>query len=208
MFKNRKDAGAQLSIALDFLRGQDAVILAIPRGGVVVAAQVAKELGLPLDLIIPRKIGAPGNLELAIGAVAGSGEPYLKRDLIRMLGVSEDYIQKETKRQVAEIKRREEIYLQKKSRVKIEGKTVVIVDDGIATGSTAIAAVRTVRQQNPAKVILAVPVASPEGKKALEAEADEVIVLEAPESFMAVGQFYEEFEQTSDEEVKDLLSQI
>lgn len=206
MFQDREDAGSQLAKALDFLKGQDAVILGIPRGGVVVGAEVAKAFNLPLSVIIPRKIRAPDNPELAIGAVAGDGITFLKEDLILALSVTPQYLEQEINRQVIEIKRREKNYITKKEE--ITGKIVVIVDDGIATGSTAIAAVRAAKAQCPSKVILAVPVAPPEGKRTLEQEADQVVVLDAPETFYAVGQFYEHFEQTSDEEVKNLLSQI
>lgn len=208
MFKDRIDGGRQLAQALSYLKGQNAAVLAIPRGGVVIGAQIAKVLNMPLDIIIPRKIGAPGNPELAIGAVAGEGVTYLKQDLIGLLHVGQEYLDGEIKRQVAEIKRRQENYLQGRKPVEIEGKTAVIVDDGIATGSTAIAAIRAVKAKKPQKTILAVPVAPPEGKEAVQAEADEVMVLQTPEPFYAVGQFYQVFEQTTDEEVRNLLRRL
>lgn len=205
MFIDREDAGRKLAARLSYLKDEDAVVLAIPRGGVVVGVQVAKELSLPLGLIIPRKIGAPGNPELAIGAVAGIGAAFLNEQLIKTLNVSEEYIKKEIKHQLDEIKRREQIYLQGKSPIPVEGKIALVVDDGLATGATAIAAVRALRLQKPSKIILAVPVAPFDSKEALGKEADEVVVLDVPPVFYAVGQFYENFEQTSDEEVKQIL---
>lgn len=206
MFINRQDAGRQLAAGLSGLKDQEAVIMAIPRGGVVVAAEVAKKLNLPLGLIIPRKIGAPGNPELAIGAVAGEGVTFLNQQIIQALGISQAYLDQEIKLQVEEIKRREESYLQGKKRLSVEGKIAVVIDDGIATGATAIAAIRALKQQKPSKTILAVPVAPQESKKAMESEADEVVVLQTPPVFYAVGQFYQSFEQTTDEEVKELLA--
>lgn len=206
MFTNRESAGRQLAQKLNDFKGENAVVLAIPRGGVGVAAEIAKELDLPLGLIIPRKIGAPGNPELAIGAVAGEGDTFLNEGLIKTLGVTEDYLQSEILRQVAEIKRREEIYLQGHKQPDVHGKIAIVVDDGIATGSTAIAAVRAIKKQDPEKVVLAVPVTPSESKRLLEQEADELVVLDVPAEFYAVGQFYESFEQTTDEEVKELIS--
>ncbi len=206
MFANRESAGRQMAQRLNDFKGKNAVVLGIPRGGVVVGAVVAKELGLPLGVIIPRKIGAPGNPELAIGAVAGEGITFLNQRIIKTLGVSEQFLQDEIQRQVREIKRREENYLQGYGQVEIQGKIAIVVDDGIATGSTAIVALRAVKKQNPEKVILAVPVAPLDANKLLEDEADEVIVLDTPPVFYAVGQFYESFEQTTDEEVKKLIA--
>ncbi len=207
MFANRESAGSQMAQRLNDFKGKNAVVLGIPRGGVVVGAEVAKELGLPLSVIIPRKIGAPGNPELAIGAVAGEGITFLNQRIIKTLGVSEQFLQDEIQRQVREIKRREENYLQGYGQVEVQGKIAIVVDDGIATGSTAIVAIRAVKKQNPEKVILAVPVAPAEANKLLEEEADEVIVLDTPPVFYAVGQFYESFEQTTDEEVKKLIAE-
>ena len=207
MFANRESAGSQMAQRLNDFKGKNAVVLGIPRGGVVVGAEVAKELGLPLSVIIPRKIGAPGNPELAIGAVAGEGITFLNQRIIKTLGVSEQFLQDEIQRQVREIKRREENYLQGYGQVEIQGKIAIVVDDGIATGSTAIVALRAVKKQNPEKVILAVPVAPLDANKLLEDEADEVIVLDTPPVFYAVGQFYESFEQTTDEEVKKLIAE-
>lgn len=205
MFKNRRDAGKQLAKALEKYRDEDGVILAIPRGGAVVADEVASFLNYPLSLIIPRKIGAPGNPELAIGATAGDGQVVLNEEIIRALNVSEEYIKKATERENEEIKRREQSYLQGKALLDLEGKLVIVVDDGIATGSTAQASLVAVKSKNPSKTILAVPVAPPETIERLARIAEEVIVLEIPEYFYAVGQFYEVFDQTSDIEVIDIL---
>ena len=206
MFVDRQDAGRKLGLRLSYLKGQNAVVMAIPRGGVVVASVVAKELSLPLGLVIPRKIGASGNPELAIGAVAGEGMTFLNDELIRALNINAGYIESEIKREVEEIKRRQNLYLQGKPQPEITNKIAVVVDDGLATGATAIAAVRALRGQNPSKIILAVPVAPEDSKRLLEKEADEVVILETPPVFYAVGQFYENFEQTTDKEVQGLLA--
>lgn len=205
MFKDRRDAGQKLAGALLKYSSNNAVVLAIPRGGVVVADEVASRLNLPLSLIIPRKIGAPGNPELAIGATAGSGKIVLNQDVIRALAIDEQFIKEAVKRENEEIKRREQSYLQGKERPETKGKTVIIVDDGIATGSTAEAAIYAVKAEEPKNIILAIPVAPPESVDRLKKEADEVVVLELPPVFYAVGQFYEEFKQTSDLEVIEIL---
>ena len=205
MFKDRRDAGRRLAEALKEYENTDGIVLAIPRGGVVVADEVASFLNLPLSLIIPRKIGAPGNPELAIGATAGSGKLVLNEEVIKYLNVSEEYIERATRKENAEIKRRENDYLQGKEIPNTEGKIVILIDDGIATGSTAEAAILAVKSNNPQKTVLAVPVAPPETIKRLSREADEVVILQMPEYFYAVGQFYETFTQTTDEEVIGIL---
>ncbi len=207
MFKDRKEAGKLLASELSYLK-DNSVIIAIPRGGVVIGAEVAKELKLPLTIIVPRKIGAPDNPELAIGAVAGAGSTFLNERIIKTLGVTKEYLDDEIRHQVEEIKRRENSYLKGKKSLSIKGKTAILVDDGLATGATATVAVRALKEQNPEKVILAVPVAPEESKLMLEKEADEVIVLQTPAMFYAVGQFYQFFEQTTDEEVKELLEEF
>lgn len=205
MFADRVQAGKDLAHALSAYHGQDVVVVAIPRGGVIVAAEVARELGAPLDLIIPRKIGAPGNPELAIGAVAGEGKVYLNESLVESLRVPKDYIEREVKAEIEEIGRRRISYFGEKAPTSLEGKIVVVIDDGLATGYTALAAVKSVKSEHPSKVILAVPVAPQETVNFLKPEVDELVVLETPTFFYAVGQFYHDFSQVSDAEVIELL---
>ena len=204
MFRDREDAGRQLAEALQDLAGQDVVVLGIPRGGVEVAAKVAEGLGAPLEVIIPRKVGAPGNPELGLGAVADDVE-VLDERLIRALGVTRDYLDQEIAAQRDEIRRRQAAYRKGRAEIPLEGKVAVVVDDGVATGGTAAAALRSARSRGAARVILAVPVAPMEAVHRLAADADEVRVLASPEPFYAVGQWYQDFPQTSDQEVVDLL---
>ena len=204
MFTDREDAGRQLAANLADLAGQDVVVLGIPRGGVEVAAVVAAALGAPLDVVIPRKVGAPANPELGIGAVAEDVE-VLDERLIRLLGVSEDYLRQEIEAQQEEIRRRSAAYRGNRPPVPLQGKVAVVVDDGVATGGTAVAAVRWARARGGTSVILAVPVAPAEAVGRLRREADEVRVLDTPEPFYAVGEWYEDFPQVSDERVVELL---
>jgi putative phosphoribosyl transferase len=205
VFVDRRDAGEQLATLLFPLAGPDVVILGIPRGGVEVAAVVADMLGAPLDVVIPRKVGAPGNPELGLGAVA-EGVEVIDDRLLRVLGVSERYLRREIARQQEEIARRSALYRGGRPAVPLAGKTVIVVDDGVATGGTAVAALRKARRDGASKVIFAVPVAPRETLDRLEREADEVRVLAFPEPFHAVGQWYEEFGQVSDGRVMELLS--
>lgn len=204
-FADRVEAGERLAEALAEYAGADCVILAIPRGGVVVGEVVARELGAALDVVVPRKIGAPMNPELGVGAVA-PGVRVLDPELIRMLHVSDEYLEQEIAAQEREIERRLRAYREGRPPVDVQGRTAIVVDDGVATGGTAIAALRWARAQGAAKVIVAVPVAPAAAMARLEPEADEVIVLGTPEPFFAVGEWYRRFEQTSDEEVVDALS--
>jgi len=206
LFNDRRDAGRRLARSLAARDVPSPVVLGIPRGGVVVAFEVSRALGAPLDVVIPRKIGAPGNPELAIGAVAQDGTLVVDQALVKALDVSEGYLEEEAARQKAEIGRRLSLYRQGTSAVPLEGATVIVVDDGIATGATVLAALRGLRSGRPARLVLAVPVAPPDTLDRLAVEADEVICLATPEPFYAVGQFYRHFEQTADEEVVDLLS--
>jgi putative phosphoribosyl transferase len=206
MFRDRDEAGARLADALSDLKGQDVVVLGIPRGGVEVAAIVARALDAPLDVVIPRKVGAPGNPELGLGAVAEDVE-VLDERLIRVLAVNEGYLRSEIAAQQGEIARRSAAYRGDNPPVPLEGKVVVVIDDGVATGGTAVAALRWARARGAARVILAVPVAPAEAVHRLEEEADEVRVLDTPEPFYAVGQWYESFPQVSDERVVDLLAE-
>ncbi len=206
LFNDRRDAGRRLAKSLAAKELRRPVVLGIPRGGVVVAYEVARALGAPLDVVIPRKIGAPGNPELAIGALAQDGTLVVDQALVDALGVDKDYLEQEAQRQRGEIERRLKLYRQGEPPVELGGAGVVVVDDGIATGATVLAALRGLRSSKPERLILAVPVAPPDTLERLRAEADEVICLSAPEPFYAVGQFYRHFEQTADEEVVDLLS--
>ena len=205
IFANRRDAGEQLAAALEHLRGEDVVVLGIPRGGVEVAAVVAQKLGAPLDVVIPRKVGAPGNPELGLGAVAEDVE-VLDQHLINVLSVSQEYLDREIARQREEIRRRASAYRSGRSPVELEGRVAIIVDDGVATGGTAVAALRWARAKGAKRVVLAVPVAPAEAVRRLQAQADEIVVLASPEPFYAVGQWYRSFPQTSDERVVELLS--
>ena len=207
-FRDRQEAGQLLAQALILFKGKkDVIVLGIPRGGVVVAAEVAKAIGVPLDVYITRKIGAPYNPELAIGAIASSGDVVLDEALIGSLGVSPEYIQDETERQRREIERRLKEYRGNRPAQKLEGKTVLLIDDGIATGSTTLAAIRALKKQKPAELILAVPVGAPDAVARLREEVDKLVCLDTPQLFWAVGAFYITFDQTSDGEVVRLLEE-
>jgi putative phosphoribosyl transferase len=203
-FTDRIEAGKRLAIALKDFKGTG-IVLAIPRGGVIVGYVIAKELGLPLDVIIPRKIGAPGNPELAIGAMAEDGTAVLDKQLITYLRVSQDYIEEEINRQKQEIRRRLKLYRQDTAYPEVKGMDVIVVDDGIATGSTMKAALVSLKNRGAASVTVAVPVGPPSTIEELEKIADQVICLHTPEFFQAIGQFYSDFSQTEDEEVIELL---
>ncbi len=208
-FADRHDAGRRLAEALGFLKGRrDLLILAVPRGGVVVGAEVARALQAPLDVVIARKVGAPGNPELAIGAVAADGTTVLDEEMVQQLAVAQSYIQAATEGERREIERRLRTYRGDRPMPTVEGKTVVVVDDGVATGATTLAAVRSLRKQRPRELILAVPVGPPETIARLGREVDRVVALYTPELFYAVGAFYQVFDQTSDQEVGELLREM
>ena len=208
-FRDRREAGQLLAGELDFPKGdEDVIVLGIPRGGVVVAYEVAQAIGAPLEVYITRKIGAPHNPELAIGAVASDGGIVLDHDLIRQLGIPGDYVEKETERQRQEIERRAREYRGDRPPLELAGKTVVVVDDGVATGATIMATLRALKRQEPKELILAIPVGPPDTVKQLGKEADRVICLSTPHLFWAVGAFYAVFDQTPDEEVKRLLGAL
>lgn len=209
LFRDRHEAGKLLAQKLlEFKGNPDAIVLGIPRGGVVVAYEVAKALGLPLDVFIARKIGAPGNPELAIGAVASDGTVILDELSINFMGVPKRYIEKEIERQKEEIRKRLLTYRGGREGYSLQGKIVILVDDGVATGATTIASLRAIRASNPSQLILAVPVAPPDTVEKLRREADKVICLHTPSPFWAVGAFYLNFEQTTDEEVQALLAEL
>jgi putative phosphoribosyl transferase len=205
MFEDRLDAGERLAKALLDLAGHDVVVLAIPRGGVIVGEVVARQLGAPLDVVVPRKVGAPGNPELGLGAVA-PGVRVLDERMIRMLGVSPRYLEQEIAAQEREIERRLAAYRAGRAPADVAGKTAIVVDDGVATGGTAVAAVQWAKGQGASKVVLAIPVAPGAALGRLREEADQVVTLAAPEPFFAVGEWYRRFDQVSDEEVVGALA--
>lgn len=204
-FSDRVDAGKRLTEALADFHGKDAAVLAIPRGGVVVGYEIAAALMLPLDVIVPRKLGSPDNPELAIGAIAEDGTRVLDNQLVVYLGVPDSYIEMESERQRQEIARRMKVYREGAEPIDLRGKEVIIVDDGIATGSTMKAALLSVRNRGAKSVTVAVPVGPPQTITELKQLADRVICLYTPEYFQAIGQFYEDFSQITDEEVIRLL---
>lgn len=207
MFRNRKDAGRRLAAGLAEFKGQDCVVLALPRGGVPVAAQVAAALNAPLDLLLVRKIGAPHQPELAVGAVVDGGDPITVRDadIMRQTGTSDAAFEAARARALQEIERRRIFYLGARAPAPLEGRIAIVVDDGLATGSSMRAALTAARRRGPALLVMAVPVAPADVIAAFRGEADRVVCLEAPEHFVAVGNYYQDFEQTGDEEVIVLL---
>jgi putative phosphoribosyl transferase len=204
-FVDREDAGGRLADALG-RAVDDVVVLGIPRGGVVVAAEIARRLDAPLDIVVPRKLRAPDNPELGIGAVA-PGVRLLDERLVTRLAIGRDYLEGEIATQEEEIHRRVHAYRGDRAPARIEGRHAVVVDDGIATGGTAVAALRWTRRQRPDGLVLAVPVAPRQILPTMEREADEVVVLATPEPFLAVGEWYERFDQTTDDEVVSLLAE-
>jgi putative phosphoribosyl transferase len=208
-FKDRRDAGRQLARYCQHYAGANPLIIGLPRGGVIVAAEIANALNAPLDIIVVRKIGSPFQAELAIGAVYEAGGPQVLLDerLVQRLGVAEQYIQYQVQEQIREIRRRQHAYRGSEKPIPIRGRITIVVDDGVATGASTRAALRAVRAQEPGLLVLAIPVAAPDSLNMLKSEADEVICLLAPEHFRAVGEFYQDFDQTTDDEVIELLAQ-
>ena len=208
-FIDRTDAGRQLAKALARYKGQHPVVLALPRGGVPVAAEVASALNSPLDLILVRKIGVPFQPELAMGAVVDGGEPVIVRneDVISLSGVSQQQFDATRDQQLAEIERRRKLYLGDRPHPQITGRVVIVVDDGVATGATTRAALRAMRMRKPGKLVLAVPVAPTSTLHELRSEADDIVCLEDYEDFGAIGLFYSDFTQVSDAEVIETLAQ-
>jgi len=205
LFADRVEAGKRLASVLADFVSKDGIVLAIPRGGVVVGFEIARALGLSLDVIVPRKIGAPGNPELAIGAITEDGTIILDESLVNQLGVSRAYIKEESERQRLEIKRRLKLYRGDVPFPKLKDREVIIVDDGIATGSTMKAALASVRKSGAKTVIVAIPVGPLSTIRELERQADRVVCLYTPEPFYAIGEFYENFAQTENREVTELL---
>lgn len=206
MFRDRRDAGRQLAKRLEQYRGQAGVlVLALPRGGVSTGFEIACHLGAPLDVLIVRKIGLPGEPELAIGAVSETGAVILNERIISVYHVSDDYIRAEVSRQKSEISRRLELYRKGRGITGLEGKTIILADDGVATGATMKAAIATLKREEIKRLVVALPVAPPETAKELAQMADELVCLETPEQFMSVGGFYTDFTQVPDEAVVKML---
>jgi putative phosphoribosyl transferase len=206
IFRDRQDAGEQLAARLSFLRGNpDLIVLGIPRGGMVVAAQIARILNAPLDVFVAHKIGAPFNPELAVGALAGSGEVLYDEELINALRSTPAELSHSMESQRVEVARQLAMFRQSLPPLDVKGKKVVLVDDGVATGSTVLVALRALRKQAPTQLLLAIPVGPPETLARLACECDRVVVINAPESFAAVGLYYSNFHQTTDQEVIALL---
>lgn len=206
IFQNRQEAGKLLAEKLNDFKGRDDIlVLGIPRGGVVTAYEVAVVLKVPLDVIVTRKIGAPGNPELAVGAVNLAGRAVYNKHLVNELGVGDDYLKRETERQKREARRRGLNFRGGRKKLNLKGKTAIIVDDGIATGYTALTAVNAAKSLGAKKVILAAPVIAADTLLPLRETADEVVYLEAPADFYAVGQYYQDFPQVEDEEAIKLL---
>lgn len=207
MFKDRQEAGQKLAQAISNSRlaigSKDAIVLALPRGGVIVGAKIAKELNLPLDIVVTRKIGYPGNPEYAVAA-CGQHSLFLSE---HEPNIDKKYLEKEVKKERAEINRRLKAYRGQRPILKLKNKTAILIDDGIATGLTMMAAIEEIKSHKPAQVILAIPVAPPDTIKKIRPMVDELICLAQPSLFWAVGQFYDQFEQTTDQEVINLLSQ-
>jgi putative phosphoribosyl transferase len=205
-FRDRREAGRVLARSLShYADRDDVVVLALPRGGVPVAYEVAKELGAPLDVFLVRKLGVPGHEELAMGAIASGGVLVLDEGVLRWLGIGEEQVQRAVERELAELRRRESAYRDGRPLPDLEDKTVILVDDGLATGATMQAAVHAVRRYRPARIVVAVPVASGSTCDQLRGQADEVVCAVSPSPFYAVGNWYGDFTQTSDEEVRELL---
>jgi len=206
-FSNRIEAGRQLAEKLDKYAGrEDVIVLGLPRGGVPVAYEVAKRLRAPLDVFVVRKLGVPGFEELAAGAIASGGVRVLNEDVMRAIPHADEAIEAVTARETGELERREQIYREGRPPPELRGRIVILVDDGLATGATMRAAVKALRQGSAAKIVVAVPVGPPDTCRELEQQADETICLSTPVFFQAVGQYYEDFSQTTDEDVRELLS--
>jgi putative phosphoribosyl transferase len=207
-FQNRIDAGRQLASRLqEFRNREDVLVLALPRGGVPVGYEVARALNAPFDVFLVRKLGVPGHEELAMGAIASGGVLVLNDDVVLSLGIPRETVNDVALREEEELRRRELLYRLGRAPVTVRNRTVILVDDGLATGSSMRAAVAALKQQEPARVVVAVPAAAPETCRELGREVDKVVSAETPSPFYAVGAWYEDFSQISDDEVRRLLQQ-
>jgi len=205
-FPNRSEAGRLLAEKLEkYTNRDDVIVLGLPRGGVPVATEVAKRLRAPLDVFVVRKLGVPGFEELAAGAIASGGVRVLNEDVMRAIPHADEAIETVTARETAEMQRREQTYRQGRPAPELRDRIAILVDDGLATGATMRAAVKALRQRGAAKIVVAVPVGPPDTCHEIEEQADETICLSTPEFFQAVGQYYEDFSQTTDEDVRELL---
>lgn len=208
MFKNRNEAGKLLAAKLaDFQNLKNLLILAIPRGGVVIGGELATILGCSLNVIVTKKIGAPQNQELAIGAVGTTGQPVVDEELAAKLEVGQQYLKAQILKLKTEVEREERLFKKEGSPLNLKGKTVILTDDGVVTGATIKSAIEIIRQQNPKMLVVAVPVISKESLTKISALVDRLIYLEVPEMFFALSQFYQEFPQVSDEEVIQILKE-
>ena len=210
IYENRSDAGKRLARELAGYKSQEPLILALPRGGVPVGAEIARALDAPLDLILVRKLGVPMQPELAMGAVIDGAEPHVVRneDIIAFLAMPEAEFEQICARELAEIERRRKLYLADRPRAELRDRVVIVVDDGIATGATVRAALQAIRGKGPGKLVLAVPVAPTSTLQELEGEADEIVCLQRHEPFYAIGLYYTDFHQVSDREVIGILSKV
>ncbi len=208
MFRNREDAAGRLSEELKKVHLYDPVVLGIPRGGVVTGGAIARELGADLDVVLVRKLRHPAQPELAIGSVTEEGEVYMNEQLLGWGSVDEAYLERERQERYQELRRRRDLFREIRSAVPLRGRSVILTDDGIATGSTMLAALPAIRAQEPRELILAVPVAPPGRLEPFRSECDQVICLEVPTGFQAIGQYYEQFPQVSDAEACSVLQQF
>lgn len=207
-FHDRTEAGQELAKALmRYARQPDTLVLGLPRGGIIVAAEVAKTLKLPLDIVVTRKIGAPGNSELAVGAIDDTGEGVFDQDLIKMMAISKAELKRLIQKTKEEIDRRLKVYRGNRPSLELKEKTVILVDDGVATGSTMQAAIHSAQKKGAVHIVVAVPVGAPDSLRQLKQQCDELFCLYTPENFGAVGRFYKQFDQTTDEEVKTCLNE-
>ena len=207
LFRDRVDAGRKLAANLDaYADRQDVIVLALPRGGVPVAWEVAQALHAPLDIFLVRKLGVPGHSELAMGAIASGGTHVVNQAVVEQLNITHEQLSEVAAEELIELARREKAYRDNRPAPQLRDQTVILVDDGLATGSTMLAAVKAVQEQHPARVVVAVPVAAVETCEKFQQQVDEVICVQTPQPFYAVGSWYDNFSQTSDDEVRNLLA--